>query len=218
MPLLSIKKTAFWFLLLAVSLPVCWFLKLHGFPAAFLVGGMVCGIAFSLTGVRLVLPRVCFISAQALIGCAVANTITVAILTTIWNDWVVMSMIVGSTILFGALIGLMLVKGKILPGTTAAWGSIPGGSAAMVAMAEDYGADARLVALMQYLRVLAVVLTASTVSHYLIENIPTAIVLAKASENLSFFATVQPALLSIAVAAIGGFLGHWLKIPAGAML
>jgi len=218
MPLFSIKKAAFWFLLLIVSLPACWFLKLHGFPAAFLVGGMVCGIAFSLTGVRLLPPRVLFISAQALIGCAVANTITVAILATIWNDWVLMSMIVGSTVLFGSLIGLMLVKGKILPGTTAAWGSIPGGSAAMVAMAEDYGADARLVALMQYLRVLAVVLTASTVSHYLIENIPPAVVVATASVNISFLASLQAALFSIAVAAIGGFLGHWLKIPAGAML
>ena len=41
----------------------------------------------------------------------------------------------------------------MLPGTTAVWGSSPGAATAMVLMAEAFGADARLVAFMQYLRV-----------------------------------------------------------------
>jgi uncharacterized protein len=129
-----------------------------------------------------------------------------------------MALIVGSTILAGGIMGWMLVRWRILPGTTAAWGSSPGGAAAMVAMAEEYGADARLVALMQYLRVLAVVLTASTVSHYLMENVPAAAILATSSDKILLTGSWQPAVLSLAVAAIGGFFGHWLKIPAGALL
>ena len=41
-------------------------------------------------------------------------------------------------------------------------------AAAMTAMAESYGADVRMVAFMQYLRVFVVVLTASTVSRILL--------------------------------------------------
>ncbi|MEI7614249.1 MAG: AbrB family transcriptional regulator [Betaproteobacteria bacterium] len=218
MPRIRTKHAASWVLLIIVSLPACWFLKSQGFPAAYLVGAMMCAIAFCLCGVRLALPRKLFYSAQALIGCSVANTITAAIIATIWNDWLVMSLIVGSTILFGGLLGWMLVKCRILPGTTAAWGSSPGGAAAMVAMAEDYGADARLVALMQYLRVLAVVLTASTVSHFLMQNSLPAAVAATPAIGTSLLASWQPAVWSLAVAVIGGFLGLWLRIPAGALL
>jgi uncharacterized membrane protein AbrB (regulator of aidB expression) len=48
------------------------------------------------------------------------------------------------------------VRYSALPGATGAWGSSPGGASAMVVMAQEYGADVRLVALMQYLRVLFV--------------------------------------------------------------
>ena len=53
-----------------------------------------------------------------------------------------------------------------LPGTTAIWGLLPGAASVMVMMAEDFGADARLVAFMQYLRVLMVTVTASLVARY----------------------------------------------------
>ncbi len=219
MPRIQAKQAALWVLLITVSFPACWFLKSHGFPAAYLVGAMLCAIVFCLAGVRLKLPRPLFLSAQALIGCSVANSISASILAMICNDWLVMSLIVGSTIVFGGLLGWMLVKCHILPGTTAAWGSSPGGAAAMVAMAEDYGADARLVALMQYLRVLAVVLTASTVAHFLMPEVPSAALVAAPAVDTSHLASAwQPAVVALAVAAIGGFLGPWLKIPAGALL
>lgn len=218
MPRIRRKEALSWVLLLVVSLPACLFLKSHGFPAAYLVGAMLCAIALCLCGIHLKLPRTLFISAQSLIGCSVANTITATIIATICNDWFVMSLIVGSTILAGGLLGWMLVRWRVLPGTTAAWGSSPGGAGAMVAMAEAYGADARLVALMQYLRVLAVVLTASTVSHYLMENVPPATILAASSDKILLADSWQPAAVSLAVAVIGGFLGHWLRIPAGALL
>jgi uncharacterized membrane protein AbrB (regulator of aidB expression) len=55
-----------------------------------------------------------------------------------------------------------------LPGTTAIWGSSPGAATAMTLMSESYGADMRLVAVMQYLRVVLVVLTASLVARLLL--------------------------------------------------
>ncbi|EEF25442.1 Protein abrB, putative [Ricinus communis] len=62
------------------------------------------------------------------------------------------------------LLGYVLTKLQVLPGTTAVWGSSPGAAAAMTIMSESYGADARLVAFMQYLRVVFVAVAASVVS------------------------------------------------------
>ena len=52
----------------------------------------------------------------------------------------------------------------MLPGTTAVWGSSPGAATAMVLMADAFGADARLVAFMQYLRVIFVSMAAALIA------------------------------------------------------
>ena len=129
-----------------------------------------------------------------------------------------MLLIVGSVVLAGGLVGWVLVKCHTFPGTTAAWGSTPGGAAAMVAMAEEHGADPRLVALMQYLRVLVVVLTASTVSHFLMAAGPSAMIPAASTFSSPDSSAWQPVLVTLCVAGVGGFFGQWLHIPAGAML
>lgn len=212
------KQAVLWLLLLAFSLLTGWALHSAGFPAAFLVGPMLCGIVVSLTGLSLALPRKLFLFAQSIIGCAVANCITAAIVATICKDWAVMFLIVGSSVFAGGLVGWTLMKCHALPGTTAAWGSTPGAASAMIAMAEAYGADARLVALMQYLRVLVVVLTAAMVTHVLSGSGP----LAPVSPALLSFRLGPdewPSLLAtLAVAVGGGFLGKWLRIPAGGIL
>lgn len=211
-----IKKAAGWLLLFAVTLPVAWLLHRQGLPAAFLVGALLCGIAFSLAGVRLAVPRKCFVGAQALIGCAVADSITAGIVVTIARDWAVIALIVASTVLAGAIVGWTLTRWRALPGTTAAWGSSPGGASAMVAMADEFGADARLVALMQYLRVLMVVLSASTVAHFLLAGAPVPV--AAAALPALAFGAWQSLAVTLAVAGSGALLARWLHIPAGAIL
>jgi uncharacterized protein len=209
------KDSAGWLLLLAVSLPVALLLHRQGLPAAFLVGPMLCGIAFSVAGAGLELPRHYFVGAQALIGCAVAESVTAAIVVTIVRDWAIMCLVVASTVLAGLIVGWTLVKFRTLPGTTAAWGSTPGGASAMVAMAEAYGADARLVALMQYLRVLIVVLTASMVAQFLLTAAPD--IVARPPRSLAFGAWL-PILVTLGLAATGILLTRYLRIPAGAIL
>jgi membrane AbrB-like protein len=63
-----------------------------------------------------------------------------------------------------AAIGWTMSRLRIVPGTTAVWGMLPGGATAMMVMAEAYGADFRLVAFMQYLRVVLVAAVASVVA------------------------------------------------------
>ena len=207
-----------WLSLLVLSLLSGGFLKSAGFPAAFLVGSMLCGIVLTVTGVELTLPRRLFQCAQALIGCTVASCITADILLTVYSDWAAMLLVVGSVVIAGGLVGWMLVRSHILPGTTAAWGSTPGAASAMVAMAEAYGADARLVALMQYLRVLVVELTASMVSHFLLSPGQSAVVSSPAASFALEGNDFRVLMSSLGVALIGGFVGVRLRIAAGAML
>lgn len=131
------------------------FLAVH-LPAALLLGPMIAGIIFSMRGITLQLPRSAFLAAQAILGCMIAQNLTGSILTTLAVNWPIVLAILLVTLLSSAIVGWLLVRYSSLPGNTGAWGSSPGGAAAMVAMAQDYGADIRLVAFMQYLRVLFV--------------------------------------------------------------
>ena len=213
-----LETTVLWLALLAFSLPVGWFVTRAGLPAAFLISGMLCGIAFSLADLQLILPRKAFQCGQALIGCAVAKSITADILETILRGWPVMLLVVAGAVFSGALVGWTLVRSRLLPGTTAAWGSTPGAASAMVSMAEEYGADARLVALMQYLRVFVVVLSASVVSHYVLGSGQTAPLNAPLPSIGLHSVLWSELAVTLAIAVVGGGIGVWFRIPAGALL
>ena len=205
-----------WALLVVVSLALAALLAWAGFPAALLLGPMLAAIGFGLGGAALRVPRFAFIGAQGIIGCLIARAITGSILVTIGHDWAVMLLVVLSTVTAAAGVGWTLMRLKVLPGTTAAWGSSPGAASAMVAMADEFGADARLVAFMQYLRVIMVVLSASLVSRFLLGSRP-----APAGPSLidPFPGTpLLPLLGTLLLAIAGAALGRRLRIPAGGLL
>jgi len=114
------------------------------------------------------------------------------------------------------LVGILTVRYGRLPGSTAAWGTSPGGASAMVVMAEDYGADVRVVATMQYIRVICVVLMAALVSHlFSVEGGNTAINVAQTTplwnqQTLIHFA------VTLVILVVGVGLGRF--IPAGYLL
>lgn len=207
-PHLQIRR---WAALIAASGLLAVGLSVAGFPAALLLGPMLAAIAFGASGARLAMPRPAFLGAQAIIGCLVAHAVTADTARMLAADGALMLLVVLLTVAAGAIVGVVLTRLHVLPGTTAAWGSSPGGAAAMVAMAEDYGADPRLVAFMQYVRVVAVVLSASLVTRALAAAQPMPTVDVPGSE-------VASVLTTIAVAVVGAAVALRLKIPAGAQI
>lgn len=189
------------------------FLFLH-LPAALLLGPMIAGIVFSMKGVTLRLPRSAFLAAQAILGCMIAQNMTGSILTTLAVNWPVVLAILFVTLLSSAAVGWLLVRYSGLPGNTGAWGSSPGGAAAMVAMAQDYGADIRLVAFMQYLRVLFVAGAAVLVTRIALGDSAEAV-----SQQIEWFPPLSLNLLTtLLLAAVAGIAGRVLRIPSGTML
>lgn len=155
-----------WALLLSLSALLVFGLELLGLPASLLIGPMVAAIVLALTIGQgpLRVPRWPLLFGQALVGFLMARAITVDILQTMAADAPLFLAMIFSVIVAAALLGWVLTRWQVLPGTTAVWGSSPGAASAMVIMSEAYGADARLVAFMQYLRVVFVAVAASVVS------------------------------------------------------
>ncbi|WP_267355374.1 MULTISPECIES: AbrB family transcriptional regulator [unclassified Methylobacterium] len=209
----SLRSIGLWAALIAASAAISYGLMRAHFPAALLLGPMIAAIAFGVGGSRLHVARPAFNAAQAMIGCLVAHAVTGQIAQTLLEDGPLIVAVVLVTVAVSGVVGLVLTRLRVLPGTTAAWGSSPGGASAMVAMAEDFGADPRLVAFMQYVRVAAVVFSASLAARFLMENPAAAGASAgaEAIEPLSLLAT-------LAVAVIGAGAALALRVPAGAQI
>jgi membrane AbrB-like protein len=186
--------------------------QLH-LPAALLLGPMGAAIIFAAlqTGIRI--PFLLFTCGQAIVGCMIARTITVSILRDMAADWAIFLGAVVAVIAVSNALGWTLARLRVLPGSTAIWGSSPGGATAMVLMSEAFGADIRLVAFMQYLRVVFVAVVAT-----LVARIFTGSIGAAATHN--WFPHILPVPLAetLALAGFGVVLYRKWRLPAGALL
>lgn len=188
-------------------------LALH-MPAAVLLGCMVCALVVSVRGIQLSVPRRFFGWGQGLLGCLMAQSLHPTQLGGVVAHW---PEVVGTTLFLiaaSSALGWWLMRRQVMPGTTAVWGMAPGAASAMVVMAEQYGADVRLVAFMQYTRVLAVTIVAALVARAAGAHAPVA------SGAVDWLALGAPAdlLLTGALVLGGGWLARRLDIPGGAMV
>ncbi len=184
-------------------------------PASLLLGPMLMAIAFACGGVRLGVGRVPFILAQGVVGVLVGRSITAGIIADVAANWLVMIGFVGGTIVAAAVVGWLLARFTSLGAETAAWGSSPGGASAMVAAAADFGADTRVVAFMQYLRVMLVVLSASAISKLVLGAMPHGTSSAIGEAALP---PLGPLAGSLALIALCCLAATRLRIPAGPIL
>jgi membrane AbrB-like protein len=207
-----------WFLLLAFSTAFVIGLELLGLPASLLIGPMIAAIILSLTAGQgsLRVPRWPLLFGQSLVGFLMARAITVDILQTMASDAPLFLAMILAVIVAASLLGWLLSKWQVLPGTTAVWGSSPGAASAMVIMSEAYGADARLVAFMQYLRVVFVAVAASAVSRLWVAadgGEPPPLVLFPSVDWLALAATVALTCLSAYAAVRFRIQGGTIIIP-----
>lgn len=194
----------------AISSLLLW---LH-LPAALLLGPMAAGILFSLRGGSLSVPRSYFLAAQAIIGCMIAQTLTPSILTVLISNWAVVLFVLLATLGASAVTGWVLVRYSALPGVTGAWGTSPGGASAMVAMAQEFGADVRLVAFMQYLRVLFVAGAAVLVVRYSLGDDAREI-----TQPLVWFPPLHPDFYwTLLLTVLAAVVGRISRFPSGVML
>ncbi|WP_312045295.1 AbrB family transcriptional regulator [Erwinia sp.] len=204
-----------WLALILFSALAVGLLEQMRLPAALLLGPMLVAILFAARDKSVVIVKPLFYLAQGVVGCMIARAMPPSIFVEIAANWPLFAAAIFSVILASALSGWLLTRWQVLPGSTAIWGSSPGAAAAMTLMAENYDADVRLVAFMQYLRVVIVALLATFIAR--IWTPPTTIPAGSA------FAIIQPiewpafgTTLLVIVICVG--ISRLIRLPAGALL
>jgi len=202
-----------WLLLIAASMLVAAVFMAVRLPAALLLGPMIAAIALEAGGGGVHLPRPLLYFAQAVIGCMIARALTPQILAVFAQRWPIFLGVIGAVIVAASLIGAAMTRWRILPGTTAVWGMAPGAASAIVFMAGEFGADTRLVAFMQYLRVVLVATFATVVARLWIGPHPP-------PAALAWFPPLHwlPFVQTLAIALAGGLIGRVARVPAGIFL
>lgn len=213
LPLESLPPPLRWLLLTVGSMLVAAVLMEIRLPAAFLLGPMLAAIALEAGGGGVHLPRALLYGAQAVIGCMIARALTPEILVVFEQRWPIFIGVIAAVIGTASLIGGAMTRWRILPGTTAVWGMAPGAASAIVFMAGEFGADTRLVAFMQYLRVVLVATFATVVARLWVGPHPPAAAVA-------WFPSLHalPFAETLAIALAGGMIGRVARVPAGVFL
>src|SRR5258707_1703231 len=152
---------------------------------------------------------------RAIIGCMIARVLTSTIIHSFLHEWPLFLGISFFVIVASCLLGWLISRFRILPETTAIWGLLAGGASAMMVMADAYGADARLVAFMQYVRVIMVAIVASIIARFWVHAPAVA-----AAAPAVWFAPIHalPFLETLVLVLGGVILGPVSRIPAGILL
>ena len=207
------SPTVRWAVLIVFSLLFAAGLRLLRLPAALLLGPMIAAIAMASAGGAVRIARPIFLGAQGIVGVMIVGFLPASVLGKILSDWPIFAAGTLSTLLAAGLLGWAMARSGALPGTTAIWGSSPGAATAMTLMCESYGGDMRLVAFMQYTRVVACAGAATLVSRLIGVSAG-----APSVDWLSPSSSWSEVAAPLAIALAGALAGVWLRIPGGAML
>src|ERR1700727_835280 len=132
-----------WATLFASSVVFVAAFELIRLPAALMLGAIGAAVLLCWFEGKVTIPPWGFVMAQGFIGCLVARAITTDIIVTIFQRWPMFLTLIGAVILFAAALGYVLTRLKVLPGTTAVWGSSAGAATAMVLMSGAFGGACR---------------------------------------------------------------------------
>ncbi|MGY2001927.1 AbrB family transcriptional regulator [Blastococcus sp. SYSU DS1024] len=134
-------------------------LGLVGLPSPALFGGLVAGLVRALAvPAPARVPERFGTAGQAVIGVSMGALVDLGTLRAVAADWLPVLLVTVATLVLSLLAGLALRLHRGISPVTGAFAMIAGGASGIVVMARDLGADERMVAVMQYLRVLLIVL------------------------------------------------------------
>lgn len=134
--------------------------SLVGLPSAVLFASLAAGMAHALTSpVEIKVPTSAFRVAQALIGVTIGAVVDGTALRRMGQDAVPILLVTLGTVLVSLVAGWLLARRDDVSQVTGAFALVAGGASGVVAAARDLGADDRVVTVVQYLRVLLVLIT-----------------------------------------------------------
>ena len=128
-------------------------------PSPVLFGSLVAGMLHALTSpVELEMPPLAFRLGQALVGAVIGALVRLPTLARLASDWPSVLLVTVGTLVISVAAGRALALRRDVSTATGAFALIAGGASGIVALARELGADDRVVTIVQYLRVLMVLL------------------------------------------------------------
>ena len=210
----SVRAAFQWAALIGLTLILVAGLEVVRLPAALLIGSLAAAAALAFADVPVRVPKWLFAGAQGVVGCMIARVFSFSTIHELARDWPTFAAGVLSVVGAAATLGFLLARFRVLPGATAVWGAFPGAATVMTLMSEAYGADIRLVALMQYLRVVMVTLAAAFVASVWATAAPQT-----PTPTVGLPLVAWPSFaLTLAVSLACATAGLALRIPAGPLL
>ncbi|WP_044188026.1 AbrB family transcriptional regulator [Hyalangium minutum] len=186
-------------------------------PAGALLGGMLVALVGSVfASVRVPIPRALQMAAPAVLGAALCAAFRPSAWAALAEHWPIALLNVVAVVAIAQGVALVFARLSGLDVRTVTLGLMPGGASAMVVLSEELGADSRLVTLFQYVRLGVVILVAGAVGRWAIDTPQLPVASASALPGAP-----PPGLawgVTLLVAAVGGWGGMRLRLPAGAFL
>ncbi|MFG1791819.1 AbrB family transcriptional regulator [Nocardia sp. NPDC049149] len=225
------KQGIGWVALLASVLAGAELLDWIHFPAPQMILAIVVGGALALMGkLPAPLPRQVSVGVQAMLGVLMGSYLEVSLLSSIGLALIPVLAVTVMTLVISLLVAVVFARVAHVELPTATLGLLAGGSAAVVACADDMDADPRQVAFMQYLRVALVAVSAPALGAFLnnsssgLSSERVTLGGAVTNPDLPYWMIVgrgdQVAGLSIAVmlCIVGTKLGRRLNMPSPALI
>lgn len=210
------RRAARWIGLIAATVAGGWILGQTGLPSPYLFAALLVGMAVALARPAAGdVPDAVFTAAQAVTGVVLGAYLQASSLSALGSQWLPVALVSAGTLVVSLAAGAMLARTTELDAPTAALGLVAGGASGIVGMARELGADDRLVAFMQYLRVLVVVLLTPLLVAVAFPGHERGGVHA-APDPL--FGTVEGWLITLAIAPLGALLAGRLRVPAASLM
>ncbi|MDR2339443.1 MAG: AbrB family transcriptional regulator [Deltaproteobacteria bacterium] len=197
---------------MALTILLIYLLELTGLPAARFLGPLIAALAFSVGGFRPTIPPSFFTFAKGMLGVRIAQSLGPDFFSILGGSWPFLACGTLWAMLSTAALGIILTRRKVMPGPTAIWGLSPGGASVMTLLSAEHGADMRMVALMQYTRVVLVSLVCIMVARLMLPGVSLPGV---ASQGLFPPFSPYDLLVTIVTALIALYISKKTNFPGG---
>ena len=156
-----------WVVVVALTVVVSVGFSLLRLPSPVLFGSLVAGMAHALVASdELDVPPLAFRVGQALVGAVIGALVQLPTLLRIASDWPSVVLVTVGTLAISVAAGRLLALDRDVSPVTGAFALVAGGASGIVALARELGADDRVVTIVQYLRVLLVLLAMPLVTSF----------------------------------------------------
>ena len=148
-----------WLVVILVTVAASALFTLLRLPSPVLFGSLVGGMVHALgSGTELEMPPIAFRVGQALVGAVIGALVQLSTLARLAHDWPSVVLVTVGTLVISLVAGRLLALRRDVSPATGSFALIAGGASGIVAVARELGADDRVVTIVQYLRVLLVLM------------------------------------------------------------